>query len=244
MRARRNEELARALGGRLVQDRRLELPEATVLEEAADDLGEPEADMDVAAHLIAAQVEVAVAQAQRLVDALVVELERQHRRGRQYLEPLDVHLDPARVQARVDRLRGTGADHALGLDDELGAQGVGDGVGGRLLVGIEDELDEAGLVAQVDEDEAAVVAAARHPARQRDPGALVPLAQVAAEVGAPAHRASSSTRPSSATQRWSPEDMSRTLAWPAPHSSSPTITTVPAPRRAASSSVRFSRRPP
>ena len=57
MRARRNEELARALGGRLVQDRRLELPEATVLEEAADDLGEPEADMDVAAHLIAAVVE-------------------------------------------------------------------------------------------------------------------------------------------------------------------------------------------
>ncbi len=185
-----------------------------------------------------------MAQPQRLVHPVVVELEREHGRGREHLQPLDVHLDAPRVQARVDGLGGAGADDPLGLHDELRPQRMRDGVGGRLLVGVEDELHEAGLVAQVDEDEAAVVAAAGHPARQRDARALVAGAQVAAQVGAPAHRRSSSTSPSSATRRCSPEVMSRTLASPAPHSSSPTMTTVPAPRREASSSVRLSRRPP
>ena len=185
VRAGRHQELARALGGRLVQDRRLELPEAPVLEVAADRLRELEAHPHVVAHLLAAQVEVAVAQPQRLVDALVVELERQRRGGREHLQPLDVHLDPAGVEARVHRLRRARAHDPLGLDDVLGPQGVGDRVGGGLLVGVEHELDDAGLVAQVDEDEPAVVAARGHPSGQGHPPALVARAQVAAELGAP-----------------------------------------------------------
>ncbi len=39
------------------------------------------------------------------------------------------------------------------------------------LVGVEDELDDAGAVAQVDEDQAAVVAAAVNPAGDADLGA-------------------------------------------------------------------------
>ena len=61
--ARRHQELARALRRRLVEDRRLQLPEPVVLEVAADRLGEQEARPQVAAHLVAAQVEVAVVQA-------------------------------------------------------------------------------------------------------------------------------------------------------------------------------------
>ena len=46
----------------------------------------------------------------------------------------------------------------------LGAQPLGDGVGLARRLGMEDELDEARAVAQVDEDQPAVVAAAVHPA--------------------------------------------------------------------------------
>ena len=50
------------------------------------------------------------------------------------------------------------------------------------LVGVEDELDEPGAVAQVDEHEPAVVAAAVHPAR--DPGVGVdPVAEHLAAPG-------------------------------------------------------------
>ena len=60
---------------------------------------------DVPLELLAAQVEPAVAQAQRLVDALLVELERQRRRARDDLEPVDLQLDLARRHRRVDGLR-------------------------------------------------------------------------------------------------------------------------------------------
>ena len=51
-------------------------------------------------------------------------------------------------------------------------------------VGIEDDLRDAVAVAQVDEDAAAVVAAARDPAEEHDLFADVGRAQVAAAVGA------------------------------------------------------------
>ena len=145
-----------------------------------------------------------------------------------------MHLDRARGQARVLGLGRARPHEALGLDDVLGPQAVGDRVGGGLLVGVEHELHEARLVAQVDEHQAAVVAPPCDPSRQDDPPALVLGAQAAAEIGAPAHRRSSETRSSRATRRCSPVVMSRTAASPAPHSSSPTITTRAAPRRPAS----------
>ena len=155
-----------------------------------------------------------------------------------------MHLDHARGQARVLGLGRARPHDALGLDDVLGPQAVGDRMGGGLLVGVEHELDEAGLVAQVDEHQAAVVAPPGDPAGQDDAPALVAGAQVAAERGAPAHGRSSATRSSRPTRRCSPVVMSRTAASPAAHSSSPTITTRAAPRRPASSSARLSRRPP
>ena len=61
---------------------------------------------DVPLQLLAAQVEPAVAQAQRLVDVLLVELERQRRRAADDLERLDLQLDLARRHVRVHRLGG------------------------------------------------------------------------------------------------------------------------------------------
>ena len=66
---------------------------------------------------------------------------------------------------------------------ELVAQRLGgrEGVG---AVGVADDLHQAFAVAQVDEDDAAVVAAAMHPAHQRDGLAEVAAVDAAAIVGA------------------------------------------------------------
>ena len=80
--AARHDEVAGALGGRLVEDRRLDVEEARRLHLAADDPDHLRAEPDVALQLVAPEVEPAVAQAQRLVDVLLVELERQRRRAR------------------------------------------------------------------------------------------------------------------------------------------------------------------
>ena len=63
------------------------------------------AGADVALHPLAAQVEPAVADPQRLVDALLVELERQRRRARDDLELVGLDLDLAGRHRRVDGLR-------------------------------------------------------------------------------------------------------------------------------------------
>jgi hypothetical protein len=66
------------------------------------------AKSDVALHLRAAQVEPAMAEAQRLVDVLLVELEGQRRRGRDDLQGVDLKLDLAGGDVRVDRLGARG----------------------------------------------------------------------------------------------------------------------------------------
>ena len=70
----------------------------------------------------AAQVEPAVAEAQRLVDALLVELERKRRRAREDLEPVDLELDLAGREVRVDGLGRPRGDLALGAEHELVAR--------------------------------------------------------------------------------------------------------------------------
>ena len=79
--AARDDEVARALGRRLEEDRRLDVEEAGGLHLAPDDPDHLRAQADVALQLVAAQVEPAVAEAERLVDVLLVELERQRRRA-------------------------------------------------------------------------------------------------------------------------------------------------------------------
>ena len=122
----------------------------------------------------ATQVEPAVPEAERLVHALLVELERERRRARDDLELVDLELDLAGRHRRVDRLRRAGDDLPARAEDEL----VPDllrrlGGLGRML-GVDDELRHAGVVAQVDEDEAAVVAPRVRPAgeSQRLPDVL------------------------------------------------------------------------
>ena len=117
--SRRDDEVARALGSLLGQDRRLDVDEPGRLHLRPDDRDRSGARADVPLHLRAPQIEPAVADPQRLVDVLLVELERQRLGARDDLERVHLQLDLAGRQVRVDRVRRAGDDLALGPEHEL-----------------------------------------------------------------------------------------------------------------------------
>src|SRR5688500_14536831 len=104
---------------------------------------------------------------------------------------------------------------------------MGEVVGLLAAVGVEDELHEPGAIAQVYEDQAAMIAPAVHPARDPDigvdpvrkhltaPGVAIAVgAQGRKPVGGRAHVASSSTARPRSSSRCPPDSMSRTCALP------------------------------
>ena len=96
--------------------------------------------------------------------------------------PATTSISPvARLGFKVSA--GRRVDAAAHRDDELAAQLARQLEGGLPVLRIEDYLDDAAAVAQVDEDEAAVIAARVHPAHDGDVSAGVGGAQVTA-VGA------------------------------------------------------------
>src|SRR5919204_82003 len=158
---------------------------------------------------------------------LLVQLEGKRLRRRHDLERVDLELDGAGRQIRVDGLRCAAGDLALGAEDVLVADAVCDGGRPRRALRIHDELADAGVVAQVDEDEAPVVAAPRRPAGEDRRPAGVLLARFAAAQLAPRHPVILSSSPSSGVVQ-SCLPCSRTVAC------APSTTTVqPAPSRAA-----------
>src|SRR5262249_52816109 len=151
---------------------------------------------------------------------------------------------------------GVAADDAAGgAEHVLGTQLVGELEGLAGAVGVEDELDDSGAVAKVDEDQAAVVAAAVGPAgdprlggdpvRQdlAAPGVAVGVGRQRRRAGHSLAHASppviSSTRLPVSTARCSPLCMSRSCALP----SASRISTCRAPTRSACLSWPFSPRP-
>ena len=159
----------------------------------------------------------------------------------------DRELDLARGDLRVDRALLAAHDLALDADHVLGAQRAGQRVRLGRRLGVEDELEHAAAVAQVDEDQAAEVAAARDPAR--DPDGLarplgVELARPGVAVGVRARRPHRPPRMwcitvSGSTVFCSPDCMSFSDV-----PSSPRMATYRAPVRSACLSWPFSERPP
>ena len=194
LQTRRDDEVARALRRRLPEHRRLDVDEPLAFHLLADDPHELRTDADVPLHVLAAQVEPAVLHAQRLVDVVLVELEGQRRRRRQHGELLDLYLDLARRHLGIHRLGGAPDDGAARLQHELVADAVRDLRRLRRVLGVEHELRHAALVAEVDEDETAVVAAARRPAGERHLASLVLGPRLAATEIAPAHARSGAGR--------------------------------------------------
>ena len=94
--AARHHEVARALGRRARQDRRLDVEEAGGVEVVAHRARDVVAQLERALHRLAAQVEVAVAQAQRLVDLrLLVDREGRRLGAREHLVVRRADLDLA-----------------------------------------------------------------------------------------------------------------------------------------------------
>ena len=163
LQAHRHQEVTCTLRCRPGEVRRLDLQEALLVHDPADHLGGRCPQPQRPPRPLAAQVEVAVPQPGVLTDGDVLVDGKRQRVAR--AEDLDLgreHLDVPGRQLRVlVALRATGdlTDH---LEAVLRAQLVGDG-------GVpDDHLHHAGRVAQVDEGDAPVVAAAGHPAGQHD----------------------------------------------------------------------------
>src|SRR5262249_11191431 len=151
---------------------------------------------------------------------------------------VDLDLDRARGDVRVHGLGRAGDHLADGAHDELRADPVRGLCGSRRALGVDDELDDPGVVAEVDKDEAAVIAPARDPAGDRDSAADVVRTEVAAvEVTPPVHPEILSTSSSSCAVQ-SSRPGSRTVArLPS------TITVQPACNREAWPSWPFWERP-
>ena len=118
-------------------------------------------------NLVAPQIEEPVPQPLLFGNLLRAgHLKRQRLGGRQHLEPIGHHLDAPGRQRRIDVLVGAGDDLARHADHALQLHGLG-GLE-RVGVGREHDLRHAVVIAQVDEQQMAVVALAVHPAGDAD----------------------------------------------------------------------------
>ncbi len=125
-------------------------------------------------------------EARRFRQVFFVDLERGRDRGVEHVELVAQHFDLAAFQAVVNRAFGARAHQALDLHAELVAHAFG-GLEHVSAVGVADHLHVAFAVAQVDKDDAAVVAAAVDPTRQGDGLAQQGFGDKTAIVGAHGH---------------------------------------------------------
>ena len=96
---------------------------------------------------------------------LLVELERRRERRVENLDLVRQHLDLARGELRIDGARRPAPDLAAHPQDKLVADALG--AGKRIRpVRIADHLHEPLAIAQIDEDDAAMIAAAMSPAAE------------------------------------------------------------------------------
>ena len=208
--------------------------------------------------LLAPQVEEAIAQPCLFGEVRVArDLKGEWLGARQHGQLAHGKLDRARGEAGVDGVRRTGHDLARHLDHRLRPQRVC--LGKYRAGGVDHALRQPVVVAQIDEDEVAVVALAVNPPRDAGglahvtrpqlPAGMRPIRMHGAQVylgsvRAPPNRKSSSARVSRGTWRCAPELISRTTASPRASSLSPAITAHAAPSRLARSSSLGSFRMP
>ena len=177
--------IARALRRGARHEGRLDFQKALRIEELAHGEGNLRAQDDVALHARAAQIHVAVLQADVFADADF--LFHGERRRARFVEDPDLrrhHFDFAGGQVGIHGLGRALLHRAFHRDHVFGAHLFGALVNGRIDIFVEDRLGEAFAVAQVDEDHAAVIAPPVDPAHQEDLLARVGGAQLAAGMGA------------------------------------------------------------
>ena len=182
MQAARHQEVARTLGRARGQDRGLELGEPRLHHAPADAGDHPGAQQDVAVDALAAQIEEAVGEPQILAGILIaVDLERQHLGRGLQLIGLDAQLDLAGRKLRIDRL-GRARHEPAGEGDDAFHPHRFDLAEERAR-GIDDALRDAVVIAQVDEQQIAVIALAVDPAGEAHRAAGIGKAELAAVMG-------------------------------------------------------------
>ncbi len=175
--------IARAFGRRRTEDRRLEFGEALVDHPAAQARDDPVAQHDVLVNPLAPKVDEAVLEADILwVFLLARDGQRQFLGRRLNCGGLGKDLDIAGRQVGVARFLRTCLHHAVDGDDALGLQRIQQGE--RLAVLVRHDLRDAVMVAQVDEQDTAMVALAVDPAGQANGLADIAFAKLCASMGA------------------------------------------------------------
>ncbi len=172
--ARWHQEVARALRRAFDQHRSLDFDEGAGRQVVAHVLYDLMAQDQVLLHRGSAQVEIAMLEAQALVDLdLLVDVEGRCQRRVQDFDATGLDLDRAGLEARVDRLRRAAANEPGHLEHVLVADRARDFVRAGVDFGVENDLGDAEPVTQVDEDQAAEVAAPIDPAVELDGVTLV-----------------------------------------------------------------------
>jgi len=179
-----DEVVARALGGGARHDRRLDLVEALGGEVVANGQRDAVAHLDVGVHLRASQVDVAVLQPHLFVD-VGVGIAGRKRRHLALVEQLQAggdHLDLAGIHLGIDGALIAQLDLAGDGQHVLAAHALHALVKLRAALFVEDNLGDAGAVAEIDKDQVAVIAAAVDPAHESDGLACIGGTQFAATM--------------------------------------------------------------
>ena len=143
------------------------------------------AQLDVGLHGVAAKIDVAIFEARLFVGERGVG--GQERRELRFVEDAEFVGDEfnfSRGHVGIDGVGVAQLDRADDGDDVFVAQGFGLFVDGGVAFGIEDNLHDAGAVAEIDEEQAAVVAALVDPSHEHGFFAGVGGAESAAHVSA------------------------------------------------------------
>ena len=178
--------IARAFGRALGEHGCFDVDEAVLVQKLAHGHRHAVAQHEVALHHGAAQIQHAVRQARGLAQVLVVKLEGRRDGRVEHFQLVAQHFHLAAFEAVVRGAFRAGTHQACDLHAELVAQVFRRFEHGG-AVGVANHLHIAFAVAQVDEDHAAVVAPAVHPAAQGYGLAVQRLGHEAAVVGAHRH---------------------------------------------------------
>lgn len=177
-----HQEIARAFRRRGRQDRRLEFEEALLLHALAHQIDDRAAGHDVLVQLVATKVEETVLKPYVLRIFLFAEHRQWQFAGRpQDLDFGNEQLDRAGRQFRIVGPLGTAAHLAIDANHPFGAQLFRVLEGRRIRIG--DALRQPVMVAEIDEQQPAMVANAVTPAREADGLVDVCFAQRAAGMG-------------------------------------------------------------
>ena len=164
MGAARHQIIPRAFGRGLGQDRGFDIQETAFIEKAAQHARGLGAHHQAPLHGRPAEIQITITQADFLAElGVVLDLERQRLGTIQDFQALAIDLHLSGGQVGIFRPRRTASYPSLDLEDEFAAHPFRIGEILR-LVGIENDLDQALTITQIDEDDPAMVAAAMHPA--------------------------------------------------------------------------------